>query len=560
MYRTNLVRDQHGVSRATSESRFRWYRWLSERSSSEREIGQPEHPPPPIPATALPESAHEGAERNVGPGSPSSVITVIRVGSGESNSSGSGAPNEPDGVDDPVAMSRPNSPSLDYRPLSWTPISDFESLSVALADAAGPELIPSTSEYTNSEVNSNHGSHITNDNIDRSNNVILTSGAIIHDIDGDAHSRHSSVVEGLAAIANRYAVRTRDDDGIPTSLFRRWSHPPSGTWEHYVSTFGIDGASSPPESSCSVAASNTAVLPDHVQTSHRIEASSNPTASSHSAESSTPAASQASPPVRASVPATETATNASSDVCPTSGVPLPSRTRQSASVTSIDRETSEDGHQMDIGDEENPSSTATGAPEPQHDADPSPPQYSQAPRHSDRPSTRGGRVIGRAISWDTSVRSGRRPELYQRNRWRPRPLIPGSRVPRPSTYVETVGRARQQGQRGRGRQGVGLGISQGGTAGQQAQQQGVDGQTPADEQPQSGTDGQRPAQSQQGDPQAPGDVEQQAPTSTPPTMKERLKDNGVTLFIITLVVIVFTVYGCTTHDWYQHHRDIWVLG
>ncbi|KAI1141107.1 hypothetical protein F5Y05DRAFT_423920 [Hypoxylon sp. FL0543] len=105
--------DQHGArndasSDATSENQP----LLS--SSPDKGNDLSDVPDSPVSATAIPEFSHERAERGFEPGSPASVITVIRVGS-PAESSPPHAANESDDVSDPVAFSEDSQQPSDHQ-------------------------------------------------------------------------------------------------------------------------------------------------------------------------------------------------------------------------------------------------------------------------------------------------------------------------------------------------------------------------------------------------------------------------------------------------------------
>lgn len=504
----NWVQHRRGHGNDTSSLANSENQLLSS-SSSDRENEPPDRPNSPVSATALQEASHEGTER-FEPGSPSSVITVVRV-SAPAELNSSRAPNESEGVNNPVAVSSSLPLSLDRDASAWRSRSDPGPLSPIQTSAVGTTPTSSDirpSEGVNDGVNGNSGPSVTSsdirsqslNNINRSSNINLPVSRPL------GNSRSSPAVEALTAIADTYATRAQDNNGtngtpsasVSSSLFLHTSSSLSRTREHGVRTLAIDNTSSPPEASSPVTASNAAEPPDHAQASNRVEATNNLPASSHSTESSTAGASH------------RTHMTDGEDVSLLAAAGSPPRYTFFAP---FDNQRAE-------------------SPSPRHDADRSPPRSASQRRSSQPPPGGRERLRDHAISRTSPTRSNRSlrarsPEQARRlASFRLHPYILGGQDPGPSTAstsVETRRRNEQQSEEGQDRQEVGLGIFLPDTA-DQRQDQGENGQdTLVDEQNQGGAAGEQLLQQQDDDQRTIVDLEQQTAPAPPPKIKRRLK-------------------------------------
>ncbi|OTA82279.1 hypothetical protein M434DRAFT_199475 [Hypoxylon sp. CO27-5] len=453
-------RGNNTSSHASSEGQ----RLLSTSSDGKNE--QPDHPDSIVSTTALEEASREGTER-FEPGSPSSVITVIRVSApAELNSSHES--NESERVNIPVAVSRSLSLSLDRNVLAWRSRSDPGPLSPIQASAVG--TAPTSSgirprEAVSNGANGNPGPSATSSDIGSQSldNISLpVSRSIGNNNDGTDGTSSTSASSSLV-LHNPYT--------------------PPGTPEHNGATVGIDGTSSLPEAPSSIAASKP------------VETANNRPVSSHSTESSTPGASH-----RMRMTNRE-------DMSLLAAASSPPRYTFFAP---FDDQRAE-------------------PPSPRQDANRSPPLHSASQRRSSRPPTgRRERVQDHAISRASPTRSNRSlrsrsPDQARRlGSFRTHPYVLGGRDPGPSTAstsVETRGRNQQQREEGRDRQEVGLGISLLDTAEQQQDQRENNLQNLIDEQYQGGV----AEQEQDDDQRTIVDLEQQTVLARPLSIKERLK-------------------------------------
>ncbi|KAI0837978.1 hypothetical protein F5Y06DRAFT_304058 [Hypoxylon sp. FL0890] len=455
-------------------------------SGSDKENDQLDPPGSPVSATAVPESSHGDTERSPEPGSPASVITVIRNAT-PAESSSPRAPDESDEVNELGAFSTPNPASVDRQ------TSDNIDLANSVVNDAGHNTLSVSNSRTAEAVAA--ASPSLSESRSLSNTTLLNNISSIPN-------------ETRAAIQNVYTVLA----------------------ENYYGTDGTLPVSMP---------SNTAELQSHAQTSDSVGTQNNAAASSHSAGPSSPTASQDAPPIPVSGSAAGIVASAGSDVYPQPGIPLPIRTRSPVHATSPSRGTP-GGHRRIYSVYEEDSALAAEAgnptrytsfgilhgyenqrahsPSPPYDADRSPPRYSESFLHSSRPPTRRERALDHAIGRGSSSRRvlGQWPRDSELTRQLQRPgphsHNPEGSNPAPSTYsnyVDAQRRNQQPGQEERGErdgQAAGLGTNR---------QQGTTEQ--------GRTTGQQQEQQRDADARTLVDVEQQAPQPTPPTTKERLK-------------------------------------